>query len=609
MSERNGQIVELLLKHFRGRADYVAVGQGATFAPQFSVVGATSEMMHQHLNGTRCHGFYLLDAENRVYCSVVDFDNKPAHPDPLWKEKAEKLYIVLSHLQLSPVVELSQSGSGCHVWIFFDEPVEAWLARAWWKELSAKIEVDMKEVYPRQDELKRDAEDKLGLGNLIRYPLFNLSSFVDVENEWAALPELEVLQGIRRTSATDLNTIAFQLGMELKGSPKASILVSSEIGEIISLRVQKIVEKPNTLLHRRWNGDMAGMHDKSNSAVAMSIAVELVRQYVPTPEIATAIRYWCKKNGAQEKGRRDDWVNLTVSKAYDFILSRTETKSLDATTFQRASHMFLDMLEQGKIQHQGSGIDELDDSIDGIAEGEVWVLAARPSMGKSSFAFQWMANSASFGMAGLVISEEMSSTEIGKRRLSSISEIPHDQWVAASVGHMRREIDEYNAPMAPVYIVENCNTIDRVEEVVDQFCSLHGVGIVAIDYLQLLGSRSTDRYEVVTEVSRRIKQMTRRNNCRTLLLSQLNRECERRGSFDPKMSDLRESGGIEQDADGIMFLYWPWKANSDNPQDEYVIYVGKRRNGPIREAKIVTKFNPYRQQFGAVKQRYELCPV
>lgn len=592
---------ELILKRFRGRDGVLAAGMGQGFEPMALHNGSALECVQQHLGGERCYGFYLLDSESRCWCSCVDFDNKPDRPNPKWKEHAEQLYAALTRCGLAPLVELSQSGSGCHLWLFFNEPTPAWIPRAWWRALAHKLGADLPEVYPRQDVLTGK-----GFGNLVRFPLWNVSAFVDVENDWLPEDPEETLKTVRSTSATDLKLLAFQLGFgDLQPDPRPSVVTIAEIGELLPLRVQKLVEHKGTFLNRRWAGDTAGMKDASQSALAMSIAVELVRQYVPTPEIASAVRWWCRQNGSA-KGDRDDWVALTVSKAYDFIVTRAEQKSLDAVTFQAACHQYLDLIECHAEKPLGSGVEELDASIDGVSPGEVCVIAARPGHGKSAFAFQWMDSAAATGIAGLVISEEMSAAEIGKRRLLSISTVPHEQWVPASVARLRAEVDAHHALAAPIYVVENCNTIDRAEEVIDQFCAVHGVGFVAVDYLQLLGGRSGERYEVVTEISRRMKQVTRRNNCRTLLLSQLNREVEKRTDNEPKLSDLRESGGIEQDADLILFLQWPCKFDANADESDYRIYAAKRRNGPIRKSKIETQFDPYRQRFGVAREK---CPL
>ena len=597
------KLPQLILSRFRGRADHIAVGTSGGFEPERSAINA-DRLVREHLSGGRCLGFYLLDEQSHCYCSCVDFDNKEK-ADPAWQAKAESVYFGLMGVELTPLIELSQSGNGCHVWLFFDEPTDAWVPRAFWRAVSRRVGVDFKEIFPKQDRLTGK-----GMGNLVRYPLWNQSAFVDVEAGWMPIDPCEAIEAIKPTSGTDLCLLAFQCGMgELSPEQRIEATVIADTGELLPTRVQRLIEARNSLLARRWAGDATGMKDTSKSAIAMSVAVELVRLYVPTPEITAALRNWCMRHGAEEKGKREDWINRTVAKAYDFVIQRTERKSLDVGTFQSAAHAYLDRLESGREIYVPSGIGELDASIDGVGPGEVCIIAGRPSHGKSAIGFQWLASASGLGISGLIISEEMGALEIGKRRCLSISEIDCEQWVAASVAHMRREIDEYHKERKPVYIVESCGTIDRTEEIIDQFCTLHDIGLIMVDYLQLLGGRNVDRYEVVTEVSRRIKQAARRNNVAILLLSQLNRQVEHREDNEPRLSDLRESGQVEQDADLVLFGQYPCRFDVEMPPDVYRIWAAKRRNGPIRQPCIETKFNPQRQIIGMPKLPAEILDL
>jgi replicative DNA helicase len=581
---------------FKGRRGVVAVATGpSSFEPEY--VSITSERIERdHLSGERCLGFYLLRESDKCCCSCADFDNKLETPDPKWREKAEAFYYALLRLGLSPIMELSQSGEGAHVWLFFRGEVDAWLPRSFWRALSKHISTPIKEIYPRQDH----ATGK-GLGNLVRYPLWSNSAFVDVENEWVLVDPDAALADVKLIDGADLAMVAFQSGLgELIPDPSVT-LTQIDVGDasaVISTRVARLIGEESTLLGKRWQNDPIGMTDTSRSAVAMSLCCELVRAYVPTPEIASALRTWCRKHGAEEKGDRDDWVNRTVAKAYDYVLSRNEKKSVSATTFWDAAHAYVDGIERGDQFHLCSGIRELDASIDGIGPGEVAIIAARPNHGKTALALQWLGFASSLGVRGLMISEEMGRLELGKRRLLSVSSIPDSQWVQASAAALRKDIDTFHRGKADVYIVESCSTIDRVDEVIDQFCSLYNVGLVAIDYLQLLGARMKDRYEIVTECSRRIKKAAQRNGVAILLLSQLNRAVEGREDNEPKLSDLRESGGIEQDADLVLFAQWPCRFDSRMPEHVYRIFCAKRRNGPIRHGRVETEFNPNKQIIG-----------
>lgn len=586
-------LAQALASTFRGRADYVALGtEYGGFEPHHCPDGIEPAWLDErHLAGVQAMGFYLLTTDNMCLCTCLDFDNKLSRPDPEWRAKAEAAYFELVGLGLCPLVEISQSGQSAHVWLFLDGPTEAWIPRAFWKALARKMGTEFKEIYPRQDRLTGK-----GLGNLVRYPLWNQSRFVDVENEWRTIDPLEAMSGIQRVSGADLQYIGWQAGMgQLRPGPAPA---SGNPDGGLSPRVKALVERSWTLLGRRWLNDARGMADTSPSAVAMSIASLLVKSYVPTPEIEAAVREWCRVY-APDKAVRDSWVTATVAKAYDFAVERSESKSVQVSTFETACYEFLDQLARGGTRYYASGISAFDASVDGVAPGEVAVVAARPGHGKSAFAFQWVDHVSASGVPCLVVSEEMCASEIGKRRVQSISRLPFDLWGPETVGQLKGDVIHHFRDRAPVYIVENCNSIDRVDEVVDQHCQLHGVGLVAVDYLQLLTAHKENPYQNVTEISRRLKQAARRNNCAVLALCQLNREIESREDFRPKNSDLRESGQIEQDADMIVFLIWLHRVNSEKYAEyEYQMWITKRRNGPIRQPKIQTVFDAGRQLIG-----------
>lgn len=585
-------LAKKILSLFRGRHDYVAVGADGAFSPANEA--PTETLVDRHLAGEESFGFYVMMADSRIVCTCVDFDNKPDHPDAEFESKAIALYSALRGFSLCPLLERSQSGSGYHVWLFFTDAVPAYMVRAWWRGVERRLNVKFKEVYPRQDKLAGK-----GLGNLVRYPLWKQSVFIDPDEDMRVLEPDDALDGVVRIAPEDLPLLAFQLGMgELRGEPVQSVVtVDGGADCLLPIRVQKLLERTHSLFSRRWNGDTEGMKDSSNSAIAMCLAVEMVRLYVPTPEIASAIRYWCRIRGA-EKGEREDWIARTVTRAYDFILTRQEERTASETTFEKACQLYIDTVERGKSPHISSGLAELDASIDGAGPGEMVVIAARPGHGKSAFAFQWLNSAAMSGIRGLLISEEMSAMEVGKRRLLSIATAGQEHWDKSIVPQLRAEVVEFHKSAAPVFMLEGCNTIDRVEEVIDQFVSVHGIGIAAVDYLQLLTGRTTERYEIVTEMSRRLKQCARRNRIPILVLSQLNREIEKRAENEPKLSDLRESGQIEQDADLIIFTQWPYKFDPMYTPNAYRIYCAKRRNGPIRSPRIETSFNPNRQIIG-----------
>ena len=147
-SEAPAKLVNLLLRYFRGREDAAAVQNGKAFNPQpLNGQVTLNDLIDRHLQGDRCAGFYLMMLDNKVWCAAVDFDNKPKRPDPLWRDKAEATYHELCRLGLSPLLEVSQSGEAAHVWLFFDEPVPAWIVRKFLTGVSGKMESKFEESF------------------------------------------------------------------------------------------------------------------------------------------------------------------------------------------------------------------------------------------------------------------------------------------------------------------------------------------------------------------------------------------------------------------------------------------------------------------------------
>jgi hypothetical protein len=302
---------EQLLRLFPGRADHVAIATGNGFRPVALAAPLTPERLAaEHLAGDRCLGFYPMRPDNTVLCSCPDFDNKPERPDPAWKRKAEKTYRLLAKHGLTPLVEISQSGSAAHVWIFFSKPLSARLVRAFWTGVLSVLEIPVPEIYPRQDRLSGK-----GLGNLIRYPLWNKSCFVDVAGGWKKLPPCKAMAAVTPASLKRLKSVASKLGVRLTPPTRQVTTTTPKRATLtLSARVKELLERDERLA-ARWGGDTGGLNDTSRSAVVMSLACMLVRRYVPTPEVEAAIRHWCSEQ-RYDKGDREDWVQRTLDKAY-----------------------------------------------------------------------------------------------------------------------------------------------------------------------------------------------------------------------------------------------------------------------------------------------------
>jgi replicative DNA helicase len=234
-----------------------------------------------------------------------------------------------------------------------------------------------------------------------------------------------------------------------------------------------------------------------------------------------------------------------------------------------------------------SGFKQFDKLSSGLQSGDLIILAARPSMGKTSLAINMAVNGALEGFSVAIFSLEMPAEQLILRVLSTESGIPHqkirnatissEEWVeltnvAARLADLKLFIDD-SAGLSAMDLRTKARKI-KAE---------HNVDLIIIDYLQLLHStkRHENRHQEVSEISRSLKALAKELNIPIVALSQLSRAVENRIDKRPMLSDLRESGALEQDADLIMFLYRDiiYNPETENPNLTELI-VGKQRNGP-----------------------------
>ena len=265
------------------------------------------------------------------------------------------------------------------------------------------------------------------------------------------------------------------------------------------------------------------------------------------------------------------------------------------TTLVQAAQKYIDRVKGGGSTLLTLGIDSLDEAIGGGVEaGELIILAARPSHGKSAVALQAIHHWNSLGINTLLISEEMSALMLGKRTLQFASEVPTEHW-NVSTRILESELNDFMAERADCYIAENCGSVDVAAKQIERAVEECGVKAVVVDYAQLLRSPGKTRYEQVTNTSIALRNVASKHGVVTLVLAQLSRDIESRDTFLPQMSDLKDSGQLEQDADVVMFIVWPWKLDNRQHPDDYCFFIGKNRNREISKPAIKCKFNPARQ--------------
>lgn len=263
----------------------------------------------------------------------------------------------------------------------------------------------------------------------------------------------------------------------------------------------------------------------------------------------------------------------------------------------------LEQLEQdgGMVRGVTTGLTELDKLTNGLQKSDLILLAARPSVGKTSLAMNIVTNAALMGKHKVaVFSLEMPKEQIVQRTLCSISGVSMEKalsgklseggtsnWKAIWEGNKKLAeakifIDD-SSMNTPVDILSKCRRLKREQG---------GLDLIMIDYLQLMGNGSNkteSRQQQVSEMTRTLKIAARELQVPIILLSQLSRDIEKREGHRPVLSDLRESGAIEQDADIVMFIHNPSKYGDSNLEDGPNIcelIVAKHRNGSLGTIKL-----------------------
>lgn len=243
-----------------------------------------------------------------------------------------------------------------------------------------------------------------------------------------------------------------------------------------------------------------------------------------------------------------------------------------------------------------TGYHKLDELTSGLQKSDLIIVAGRPSMGKTAFALNIAENVAfSSGKAVGVFSMEMSASQLVVRLLGSIGRIGMQKMRSVQLEDedwQRLTVALGNLNTAPIYIDDsaglNAQDLRARARRLQRECETANeeLGLIVVDYLQLMSSASTNkndtRANVVSEISRSLKALAKELNVPLIALSQVNRKIDDRPDKRPVMSDLRESGAIEQDADVILFLYRDEVYNKDTQYKGMAeVIIGKQRNGPI----------------------------
>ena len=299
-------------------------------------------------------------------------------------------------------------------------------------------------------------------------------------------------------------------------------------------------------------------------------------------------------------------VSQILDEAEGRIFKIGEEGSRSQQGFQTMDKLVMQLIDRVTELHENgaeevtgvrTGFYDLDRMTAGLQPGDLVVLAARPSMGKTAFALNIAEHVAVHeGLPVVVFSMEMGASQLALRLVGSLGRIDQqrlrtgalrdDEWT-----RLTDAVDRLSK--AAVFIDETpgLNPAELRARARRQARQCGKLGLIVVDYLQLMSGSSSmseeNRATVLGEISRSLKALAKELQCPVLALSQLNRSVEQRNDKRPMMSDLRESGAIEQDADVIMFIYRDDYYNKDSKEPGVAeIIIGKQRNGPTGEVKL-----------------------
>ncbi|MBR0460894.1 replicative DNA helicase [Candidatus Saccharibacteria bacterium] len=355
--------------------------------------------------------------------------------------------------------------------------------------------------------------------------------------------------------------------------------------------------------------------------------------FVPTPSHAVAYAELIEKAAIRrrlitagtaiaEKAYSDDVeVGELVGRAEkDLFAVSDQTVKSDYTALGDLLTDAYDRIEdlhknKGTLRGLKTGFTDIDKKTAGFQKGDLIIIGARPAMGKTTLAQNLAYNIATINQKGvLFFSMEMAANEIVDRMISDISGV--DNWKLrtgnvndddfAKIGDALGEMDE-----APIYIDDTSSmTILEMRNKARRAAHDHDIGIIIVDYLQLI--QGSDRYagnrvQEVTEISRGLKTLARELEIPVVALAQLSRNVTGRENPRPILSDLRESGSIEQDADLVMFLHRPdyYHQNDDDYEETNIteLLIAKHRHGAI--GKIELYFHPELLRFMSLDKTRE----
>ncbi|MEI7674455.1 MAG: replicative DNA helicase [bacterium] len=433
--------------------------------------------------------------------------------------------------------------------------------------------------------------------------------------------------------------------LDAEASLLGAILIDSDslikIADVISSqdfydpRHQKIYEAINQLYNKQYAIDVLTITDqvKNNGhieAVGGASYITELTNYVPTAshieQYADIVSQKALRRRLIKASQNIAELGFDETKVLQSLIEEAETnifnvsqqhikqnvvslETILAESFDRLDDLHKD---KNKIRGVPTGFKDLDNILAGLQKSDLFILAARPSMGKTAFALGLAHNIAVQSQETvLLFSLEMSKEQLVDRLLSTESGV--DAWNLRTGNLTDADFEKIGRAMgtlseAPIYIDDTPGiSVSDLRTRARREAHLRPLGLIIVDYLQLMsGSRSFgegNRVQEISEISRGLKGIARELNVPVIALSQLSRSVESRTPQIPQLADLRESGSIEQDADVVAFLYREDYYNPETERRSIIdIFIKKHRNGPTGEVELF--FDRQKQKFRSLDTKH-----
>lgn len=387
----------------------------------------------------------------------------------------------------------------------------------------------------------------------------------------------------------------FDVVMDLyaRGEPADPITVTAELGRKGDLKRV---------------GGAAYVHSLTGAVPTTANATHyarIVREKAQLRRLVSAGTRIVQLGYSEDGGDVDEILNAAQAEVHAVAENRSKE---DYVSFADMSDDIISELEfiaknKGKLTGVPSGFSDLDHLTQGLHPGQMIIVAARPAMGKSTFALDVCRSAAiHHGITSAMFSLEMSRSEIAMRLLSAetgvfLSKMRSGEMSAQDWSQVTKSVSQVS--QAPLYIDDSPNmSMLEIRSKCRRLKQQHNLGLVVLDYLQLMssGKRVESRQQEVSEFSRSLKLLAKELEVPVIAVAQLNRGPEQRSDRRPMLADLRESGSLEQDADVVLLLNRPDYYDEEDRPGEADIIVAKHRNGPTATIPVV--FQGAQARFG-----------